>query len=107
LDPKTTSTHVSSEDEIDHVSKKYPHDAKGWVEGVATCASNDSHVSDININFALVQEVDVKASYIVNAFDLPVQQVSAIHDLAYVVGEHHGAYVSKVKKWESNKIAHH
>jgi hypothetical protein len=62
LDPKTTATHVSSEDEIDHVSKKYPHDAKGWVEGATTCASNDFHVSDININFALFQEVDVKAN---------------------------------------------
>jgi hypothetical protein len=59
---KTTSVHVSSEDEIDHVSKKYLHDVKGWVEGAPTCASNDFHVSDIIINFALVQEVDVEAS---------------------------------------------
>jgi hypothetical protein len=28
LDPKITSIHVSSVDEIDHVLKKYPHDVK-------------------------------------------------------------------------------
>jgi hypothetical protein len=62
LDLKTTSIHFSSTDEIDHVSKKYRHDAEGWVEGAITCASNDFHVLDINIDFALVQEVDIKAS---------------------------------------------
>jgi hypothetical protein len=54
LDLKTTSTHVLSEDEINHVSKKYPHDVEGWVEGATTCASNDFHVLDINIDFTLV-----------------------------------------------------
>jgi hypothetical protein len=28
LDPKITSIHVSGANEIDHVSKKYPHDVK-------------------------------------------------------------------------------
>jgi hypothetical protein len=43
-----------SVDEIDHVSKKYPHDVEDWVKGATICASNDFHVLNININFALV-----------------------------------------------------
>jgi hypothetical protein len=34
---------------------------KGWVEGANVHALDDFHVSDVNINFALVHEVDVKA----------------------------------------------
>jgi hypothetical protein len=33
LDLKTTLLHVSSVNEIDHVSKNYPHDAEYWAEG--------------------------------------------------------------------------
>ncbi len=54
LDFKTILTHVLGVDEIDHVSKKYPRDAEDWVDGATTCASNDFHVLDINIDFALV-----------------------------------------------------
>jgi hypothetical protein len=49
-------------DEIDHVSKKYHEDAKDWVEGLIVCASYDFHGAKININFALIKEVDVKIS---------------------------------------------
>ncbi len=54
LDLKTISIHVLGGDEIDHVSKKYPHNAEDWVEGITANASNAFHVSDINIDFALV-----------------------------------------------------
>jgi hypothetical protein len=47
----TQKTHVSSGDEINHVSKKYLHDVKGWVEGTITRALDNFHVSDINIDF--------------------------------------------------------
>jgi hypothetical protein len=60
LDLKTTSTHVLGTNEIDHDSKKYPQDAKDWVEGTIACALNDFYVLEINIDFALIQEVDVK-----------------------------------------------
>lgn len=73
LDPKITSIHVSRVDEIDHVSKKYPHGVKDQVEGTIVRALNDLHVSNININFALVQEVDVKTNQTFSAFYLPVQ----------------------------------
>jgi len=36
------------------------------------------------IDFALIQEVDVKTSQIVNSSSLPLKQVSMIHDLGYV-----------------------
>jgi hypothetical protein len=42
FDPKTILTHVLDTNEIDHVSKKYPHDVKDWVEGGTACALNDS-----------------------------------------------------------------
>jgi hypothetical protein len=61
LDPKTTSTHVFGTYEIDHFSKKCPQDAKDWVEGASARALNDFYVLDINIDFALVKKVDVKA----------------------------------------------
>lgn len=54
LDLKTILTHVLNEDEIDHDFKKHPQDVKDWVEGTTTRASNDFHVSDININFTLI-----------------------------------------------------
>jgi hypothetical protein len=54
LDLKTTSIHVSSIDEIDHVLKKYLHDVEDWVKGTTTRASNDFHVLNINIDFALI-----------------------------------------------------
>jgi hypothetical protein len=57
----TTSIHVSGENNVDHLSNNYPQDVEGQV-GVATArASNDFHVSNVNIDFGLVQEVDVKA----------------------------------------------
>jgi hypothetical protein len=62
LDPRTTSTHVLGANEIDHVSKKYHEDAKDWVEDIVVHAWNDFHASKININFALIKEVDVKAN---------------------------------------------
>jgi hypothetical protein len=72
LDPKTILTHVSGGDHIYHVLKKIPHDAKGWVGTIIACLSNVFHVLDVNINFALFQEVDVKANQIINAFYPPV-----------------------------------
>lgn len=72
LDLKTTLIHVLNVDEIDHVSKKYPHDVEDWVKGATICASNDFHVLNININFALVQEVDIKAGQTFSAFYPPV-----------------------------------
>ncbi len=62
MDPNITSTHVSGGDELDHVLKNYPQDVEGWVEAINVHASYDFHVLDGNINFALVQEVNVKAS---------------------------------------------
>jgi hypothetical protein len=62
LDPKTTSIHVSNEDDIDHVSKKFPHAAKGWVENASAHLLDVFHVLNVNTDFALVQEVDVKAN---------------------------------------------
>jgi hypothetical protein len=56
---------------------------------------DDFHVLDVNIDFALIQEVYVKAGQIVNASSSPFQQISAIHDLHYVSVEHHGDYDSK------------
>jgi hypothetical protein len=72
LDPKIISIHVSGIDEIDHVSKKYPQDAKDWVEGTTVCALDDFYVLDINIDFSLVQEVDVKAGHTFSASYMPV-----------------------------------
>jgi hypothetical protein len=80
LDPNTTLTHVSSGDEFDHVSKKDPHKVVGWIEGATTYALDDFHVLDVNINFALIQGVYVKASQTFNASSSPIQQISAIHD---------------------------
>lgn len=40
--------------------------------------------------------MDVKANQIINASYPPIQQVLAIHDLGYVLGEHHRDYVSKI-----------
>ncbi len=60
FDLNTTSSHVWSEDELDHVLKNYPQDVEGWVEVVIANASNDFHVLGVNIDFALVQEMDVK-----------------------------------------------
>jgi hypothetical protein len=40
--------------------KNYPQDVEGWVEVVIANASNDFHVLGVNIDFALVQEMDVK-----------------------------------------------
>ncbi len=95
MDPNTTLIHVSSGDEFDHVSKKDPHKVVGWIEGATTGALDDFHVLDVNINFALVQEMHVKIGQTVNASSSLVQQILAIHDLHYVLGEHHGDYVSK------------
>jgi hypothetical protein len=60
LKPNTTSTHVLGKDELDHVSKNYLQDVEGQIDIVIAYALNDFHVSDVNINFALNQEVDVK-----------------------------------------------
>jgi hypothetical protein len=57
---------------------------------------DDFHISDANIYFALVQEVDVKASQTISASFLLVQQVSMIQDLGYVSAKHHGDYVLKI-----------
>ncbi len=54
FDLNTTSTHVWSGNEFDHVLKNYPYDVEGQVEITITNASNDFHVSDVNIDFALV-----------------------------------------------------
>ncbi len=97
LDLKTTSTHVSSMDEIDHALKKYPLDAEHWVEGAIIRAFDDFHVSNKNINFALVEEVDVKANQTLSASYSFVQQISAIHGLSYVSRKHHGDYVLEIK----------
>jgi len=94
LDLKTILTHILGVNEIEHVSNKYLQDAEDWVEGAIAHALDDFHVSDININFVLVQEVDVKVGQTFNVFYLPVQQVSTIHEFEYVLGEHHGDYVS-------------
>jgi hypothetical protein len=48
------------------------------------------------IDFALIQEVDVKANQIVNSSSSPLEQVSMIHDLGYVSANEHGDYVSKM-----------
>jgi hypothetical protein len=72
LDLKTIWTHVLGVDEIDHVSNKYLQDAKDWVEGATVHALDDFHVLDININFALVQEVDLKIGQTFSASYLPV-----------------------------------
>lgn len=98
LDLNTTLTHVSSRDELDRVSKNYLQDVKGWVEVATIDASNDFHVLDVNIDFAIVQEVDVKASQIISSFSPLVQQVSTIHDLRYVLTKQHGNYVSEMNK---------
>jgi hypothetical protein len=50
------------EDELDHVLKNYPPNVEGWVEVATIDALNDFHFSNVNINFSLDQEVDVKAS---------------------------------------------
>jgi hypothetical protein len=55
-------THVSSRNDIDHVSKKFPHDVEGWVESAIACLSDVFHVLNVKTNFVLIQEVDVKAS---------------------------------------------
>jgi hypothetical protein len=44
FDLNTTSTHVSSGDEFDHVSKNYLQDAEGRVEVATVDAWNDFHV---------------------------------------------------------------
>jgi hypothetical protein len=62
LHPKTTLIHVSSRNDIDHVSKKFFHDVEGWVESAIARLSNDFHVSNVNTNFVLVQEMDIKTS---------------------------------------------
>jgi hypothetical protein len=72
LDLKTTLIHVLGIDEIDHVSNKYPQDAKDWVGGTTIRALDDFHVSYINIDFALVQKVNVKAGQTFNAFHSPI-----------------------------------
>lgn len=54
LDPKTILTHVLGANEIDHDLKKYPQDAKDWVEGGIVHALNDFYVLDIYIDFALI-----------------------------------------------------
>lgn len=72
LDPETISTHVLNENNIDHVSKTFPHNVKGWVESTIVHLLNVFHVSDVNTNFALIHEVDVKANQIVSASYLPI-----------------------------------
>ncbi len=93
FDLKITLIHVSAIDKIDHVSNKYLHDVEDWVEDAIACALDDFHVSHININFALIQEVDAKVGQTFSASYLPIQQVSTIHDFSYVLGKHHGDYV--------------
>jgi hypothetical protein len=83
-------------DEFDRVSKNYPWDSEGQIEVVIAHALDDFHISYANIDFALIQEVDVKASQIINVFFSLVQQVSAIQDLGYVSANHHGDYVLKI-----------
>ncbi len=51
---------------------------------------------DVNIDFALIQEVDVKANQAVNSSSPPVKQVLVIHELGYVSVEQHGDYVLKM-----------
>ncbi len=51
---------------------------------------------DVNIDFALVQEVDVKTNQVVNASSPPIQQVLVIHDLGYVLAEHYSDYVLEI-----------
>jgi len=52
--------HVLGKDDLDHVSKNYLCYVEVWVEVTTTRASNDFHVSNVNIDFGLVQEMDVK-----------------------------------------------
>ncbi len=85
--------HVSSGDDLDHVLKNYLQDVEGRVEVTTAHASDDFHVSNANnIDFGLVQEMDVKANQIVSSSSPPV---STIHDLGYVLAEH-GDYVSEM-----------
>ncbi len=48
---------------------------------------------NVNIDFAIAQEVDVKAGQTISSFSPPIQQVSTIHDLGYVLTKQHGDYV--------------
>jgi hypothetical protein len=84
FDPNITSTLILCANEFDHVLKNYPQVAKGRVEVAIANASNDFHVLNVNIDFALGQEMDVKASQTINSSYLPIEQVSTIHDLGYV-----------------------
>jgi hypothetical protein len=74
----------------------YPQNAKGQVEVAIVVALNDFHVSNVNIDLALGEEMDVKASQTVNSSSLRVEQVLAIHDLGYVSTKQHGDYVLKM-----------
>jgi hypothetical protein len=89
-------THVSGGDEVDHVLKNYLQDAESSIEVATIRASDDFHVSNVNIDFALIHEVGVKASQTVNSSFAPIQQVSIIHYLSYVSVEQDGDYVSKM-----------
>jgi hypothetical protein len=51
---------------------------------------------DVNINFVLIQEMDVKANQIVSASSPLVQQVLVIHDLGYVLAKHYSDYVLEI-----------
>jgi hypothetical protein len=82
LDPKTTLIHVLGGNDLDHVSKNYPQDVEGQVEVTIAHASNDFHVLDVNINFGLVQKMDVKAGQTISSSS---SLVSTIRDLNYVL----------------------
>jgi len=82
LDPNTTLIHVSGGNDLDHVSKNYPQDVEGQVEVAIVHASNDFHVSDVNIDFGLVQKVDVKACQTISSSS---SLISTIHDFNYVL----------------------
>lgn len=57
---------------------------------------DDFHVLDVNVNFALVKEVNVEASQLIGVFSPPVQQVMVIHDLGYVSTKYHSDYVLEI-----------
>jgi hypothetical protein len=96
LDPNTILIHVLGEDEHDHVLKNYFQDGEGWVEVATTNASNDFHVWDVNINFALVYEVDFNVGETISSSFSLVEQVLTIHDLGYISIKQHGDHVSKM-----------
>jgi hypothetical protein len=60
LDPNTTLTHILGKDDLNHISKNYLQDVEVQVKVATAHALDDFHVSNVNIDFGLVQEVNVK-----------------------------------------------